>query len=600
MKKISISIMLLSLVAMVGCEDFLDRKPLARENSVGYYESQANTEKAANSLYDVMGYERKWLGAIWAMGDCASDDAEVGGGKGWAGADQPSAQKIMLYSALPSEEYEEWFFTYSYIGIQRCNTLLSGTESADFPKVKQFRGEAYFMRAFYYFYMVNVFGPVPLFDHNPVPDEYATGNRADGDDGKGTKQMEKMYDQIVKDFQTAANHLPTRDKYASSEQGRATKGAAWAFLAKAYAFMASSKELFQDKDKSDYWRKVVAYTDSVKNYGGGYALVTDFHKLFNVEGENSTESIFEVQFIASSGYGDEGEGTIRCKDFTARELIAAEGPGYGLNCPTISLVSAYDIKDKTGNIVHWTPDMIKALDETTYLSISSEDLKYQRMINDWKAQVPNLVKQFDDYDPRLDLIAKPGDSMFILAKGLYKFKYYKTYSSVTNFWTKKAQQNADQLTLSDQAQGLNYTIYRYADLLLLCAEAKVNLGDISGATSLVNEIRNRARNSKWVQDTNQKVGYSKFYKISSGTVPADYTSVTLEDVQNERRLELSMEGHRFFDLVRWGIASNICPKRPVEYFGRPWNWKNENSYRLPLPTAAIIEGKGNVIQNPGY
>ena len=277
MKKIILfSVIILTLN---GCKDFLDREPIAKVSSTGFYKTESNTLAAANAIYDVWTWER-YGHILFAQGDCASDDAEVGGDVSITD-DQSAAQDIMLYKALSGNIYVSNFAKLCYTGIQRCNTLLSETdpETNDLSyNPSRYRGEASFLRAVFYFYLVNTMGPVPLITKPVTDDMFTTGNRTEGDNEKGTKQMEAIYNQIVTDLEYAAANLPP---YSQEKTGRATKAAAYGYLIKAYSTMASSKYIFSDK--KDYWQKVITYSDKIRSEDPRN-LETDYHKLFTVQG----------------------------------------------------------------------------------------------------------------------------------------------------------------------------------------------------------------------------------------------------------------------------------------------------------------------------
>ena len=213
------------------------------------------------------------------------------------------------------------------------------------------------------------------------------------------------------------------------------------------------------------------------------------------------------------------------------------------------------------------------------------------------------MKDYVDYDPRLDLIAKPGDSLFNIDKNMwYHIKAFKgtsdKYFSATGFWGMKTC--SALIDHSDQYNQLNKKLLRYSDVLLLEAEARFNTGDEEGAKSIVNQIRKRARESRYVRDLSNKSGYNIGYKIVTGTTPKDLSDISLDDIRKERRRELFLEGIRFFDLVRWDLANTICANRPDEIHGRTKAWKTDQSIFVPIPYKLINDGKGNVIQNPGY
>jgi hypothetical protein len=604
-KKIIISVFALLITALTSCEKFLNKEPIARVTSIGFYDTETNTAKATNALYDPLGWERFFTGLLFAQGDCASDDAEVGGSL-TGGPFEDITQDIMLYKAASTNVQLLNFCQASYVGIQRCNTLLEQTANVDF-NAKKYRGQAYFLRGLYYYYLVTSIGPVPLVTKSVGSEDYRTGNRASNDDASGTKQMEKIFQQIINDLDSAANILPTKDQYSAADAGRATKGSAWGYLAKTYSFMASSNKLFKSNNKTDYWNKVIEYSDKIKTNEPSYQLVSDYHKLFTIDGENSTESLLEVQYVQGTDYPNKDEGTTRTIDFTPRSVFGKSGLfGFGMLNPTLDLVSQFDIQKADGTITHWDSKWVFNL--ATIPTDKRADIDGY-LLSYTKINAPNLNNKavYSDYDPRIDMIAKPGDSLYYNTESKwYRIKAFKgdcgglvSHLSATGFWTMKTQ---SAFVIGDQYNPLNQPLLRLSDVLLLEAEAKYVTGNTADAVALVNKVRERARNSKWTPDSTQKaVSYHRGFKVGGGTIPKDLTTInSVEEIYLDRRVELFNEGVRFYDLVRWNKANDICSSRPAEYKNRTFAWKTDYSMLLPIPSRLIADGNGNVIQNPGY
>jgi hypothetical protein len=585
MKKIIVSIFAISsVISWSGCKKLLDREPRTAINIVTLFQTYESAERAVNACYDPLGNERNYLGVFWSMGDCASGDTEVGGSF-TGGPAENQAKPIMLFKAQSTNSFIEGFTKNSYLMIQRCNTVLKGTESVSYDATR-LRGEAYFLRGLAYFNLYQIFGPMPIIT-TPISktdfDKNNPSNRQSGDDNKGTKQMEKMFEQMISDFEKAAENLPSK---AGVIAGRATKGAANAYLAKVYAFKASmcqTGQLFSGQDSKDSWKKVVEYAQKVQD--DGYSLTPDYHKIFTIESENDNESIFEVQFLFQPGYpGPNSESSILTIDFSPRQIQGITQFGFGMNSPTLSLVSAFDL-NQNGVIKNWTSDM-------TIMSASAPEMK---------KSAPKLQTQYSGYDPRLDMIIKPGDSLCIDLKEK-TWRMALNSQSAKGFWNGKFMPNIGRVSAEQAGEGLNYKMYRFADLLLLKAEAEYTLGNSNNALQLVNMVRKRARDSRRVIDPSNSVATYMFgYKTdNNGTVPADYTEITMDKIRLERRLELFLEFHRFFDLVRWGIANDVAGNKEKCYGSETYSWKKDQSIRLPIAQQIILESKGSIVQNPGY
>lgn len=556
---------------ITGCmDDVLNKKPIGREFSDVFFTKENNTNEAVNAIYDPMNRVEAYSRFYYAVGECRADLAKVAGANS---LDQGPAQQIMRYSQLSDNTNLRSFWLWAYTGAQRATTVIEGLKDIkDYP-TGDYLSQAYFLRAVYYFDLVRVFGPVPLVIKPLTADQFALGNRTSDDDNVGSKQVELIYKQIVLDLQSAAR-LGSPISASMSRDGHVGRAAALALLSKVYAYMASSPSMFKD-NKSEYWTKSAACADTVIS-SGAYELVADYHTLFTVNGKNSKESIFEIQCVAGADYDIKSEGSIRGIDQSYRYVTYPAGGrsgtvGYGLNCPTASFVAMFDVENTDG----------------------SKGYKFDSKGTNFKK----------DWDSRLDLVAKPEDSILNNDKGLQWCKFsYDSWKMEINepFYSRKQEPNWNEWGVKSQSTGINWIYYRYADLLLLRAEAASNLGDASTALKYVNMVRERARKSKTASVT-VSGGYA-VRTLTEGKYPASLSAVTLEDVYKERCLELGGEYHRFFDLVRLGKASTVLGAVEIKdskttTMVRKFSSRDE---RLPIPVSAISEGRGNVLQNPGY
>jgi hypothetical protein len=314
-----------------------------------------------------------------------------------------------------------------------------------------------------------------------------------------------VYDSIISDLQFAAGHLSVKSK---SAVGRATKGAAHALLAKAYMYLSQ-------------WTNVKAYTDSVI-MSGQYQLVTDYGSQFRQAGNNGVESIFEIQT------GTFNNAPLRIDNYTDSQGPRAGGAngwndlGWGFNDPSTSLVSAYESGDLRKN--------------ATIIFIDNSGTHKGTVL--WDGfRIPS------------------SDSVQNL------FYNYKTYTSST------IPSKESYVIPSDKDRPKNVVILRYADVLLMSAEAAVQLG--GDAATPLNLVRQRA-----------------------GLSPK--AGITLDDVKQERHIELAMEDDRFWDLVRWGDAESV-----MHAAGKSNYMKGRNEV-LPIPLTQILLSGNKLQQNPNY
>lgn len=554
----------LTALGTVGCKDFLETEPLARMDQNSAFSNYDYVQQGVNAMYDPLGWEKTYSVSYWVFGDCLSDDSEIGGFKD----DQPETQDLMLFNTSSYNARIDEFYRFLHIGIQRTNTLLDATakfEDVDYSKedYDKFRGQAHFLRALYYFDLVKVFGPVPYIGTNIANDDAKNLSNRQDNDADGSKQVEFVLGEIIKDLELAAGELPAA--WPAGDAGRATKGSANGLLAKVYAFYASYKQygVYKfDANPQPLWNKCIAAADRVIN-SGKHGLIDDYHTLYTLEGENSMESLFEIQHVNGESDGTEYEGTFRniyqmFRTIKGKVSKSTAMPGYGWNVPRQDYVSIFDLADADGKAV----------------------------ADGWQNK-----GNYSDWDPRLDLIAKADDTLIwnfgsVGPEGAtIEVNASGTGGSCTGYWSRKTELPYDKWGGNSQASGLNYTLLRYADVLLLKAEALVETGKAGEALDIVNEIRTRARNSN---------------RFGKGDLPADLTSVNIETVREERRRELGLEGHRFFDIVRWGVADEIFKDVKFDSYKRAINYRPGVSVRLPIPNRAISECSGSLIQNYGY
>ena len=415
-----------------------------------------------------------------------------------------------------------------YEGIHHCNNgidtigravlTIEVDETFKSTKIAELR----FLRSFLYFELVKVFGPeIPFYDEN-TPDDH-------------TPVVDHpVWQDIETDLTFAADNLPA--SWGAGEEGRANLWAAKAFLAKAKLFQAGN-------ETGKYAEALTLLEDIMENgltgKGEKYSLLTNFDDNFNVVFDNNSESVFAEQSKVDGSDRHGNFGYVLAYPYANPDYdYSGDIPGgcCGFFSPTFSLVNSYKVD----------PDGLPFLDG----SYNDTDLQ-----NDMGLE-PDAVYEADAttaVDPRVDwTVGRRG--IPYLNWGLHPGKswirdqgYSGPYSPIKNVYRKN-----DPTELQDgwaTGSGLNTPLMRYADLLLMAAECYAQAGatqDLVKATQLVNQIRTRAGN-------HSVPGSVANYEI--GIYPA-FTSgdAAIQAIRFERKLELAMEGHRYFDLVRWGIA----------------------------------------------
>lgn len=561
MKKIFKSIVWLSIFGamLVACSDeFLDA-PAQASLDEGTLANNAGVEAALISAYSMLdGWNNDWgtfnppwatAGSNWIWGSVTSDDAYKGSDPG----DQQEIQIIELFEWAPGNEYFNIKFQALYEGISRGNaTLKLMANATDVAEPNRVEGEVRFLRAHYHFDAWKLWKNVPYY--------------TEADDNFRKPNTEDIIPNIVSDFEFAVNNLPV----TQAAKGRATKGAAQSYLGKVFLYTG------------DY-SKAKAQFDAVVN-SGVYALQDCFQDIFTTSGESGSEMIFSIQASVNDGTGG-GENGL----FADRLNHPHGGSPFGccgFHQPSQNFVNATKV-DADGLPLFGT--------------YNNADVALN-----------------DPVDPRLDWTVGRDDVPF-LDWGLHQPAWIRNRTWAGPYSHKKfIHKNGQQSSVgwsNVQLSPVNIPIIRYADVLLMLAECEVELGNLERARELVNLIRARAANCAQGPDggptTIDDPGITwATYKV--GTYQSPWTDQILarEAVRFERRLEMAMEGHRFFDLRRWGIAAKVINE---EYLPMEKNRRNyltaHGGYQskhdlFPLPSVQIelskIDGVAQLKQNPGY
>ena len=462
MKYVKIIVGLASLLFInTGCEKFVDYDPVEdyQITANDYLKTADDYQKMVVGVYTPL----QWLYANPVIGDVASDNSVAGGENA---TDILGLQQIDDYTTNPNNSYLTEAWKACYEGINRANYLQENKDKLDFVGKDALYGEVYFLRAYYYFELVRMFGDVPLF----------VEKRLSASDSRKFERTPKaqVYEQIEIDLNTAIGSLPP----LNSQQGRVTRYAAQALLGKVL--------LYQGKfdDAAQILETVVT---------GPFALVSDFADIFLVTGENGPESVFEIQYSNISPFYDwsnpgRGQGNLAVQMCGVRNLEGSSPyeKGWSSNLPTQDLADAYESGDQRKDVT--------ILDIEAYKDANpSMNIKY-------------LVAPYKN-------------------TGLYNQKYHP-----------RKGQTSGQIELNYTN---NYRTIRYADVLLMAAEAnnRATAPNDEKAREYLNRVRRRAFGDELHDVT------------SSG-------NELRQAIWDERRLELAMEGDRFFDLVRTGQAAS--------------------------------------------
>ncbi len=577
MKKIYIAILALAgSLTLTSCNDFLDYKPTA---VVDEDKAFSDPESMVNSAYAMLGdcwYQFPFN--LWPYGDVTSDDCLKGG----SGVNDTDYHPFEVWTNLTSTIGpldELWYRLYA--AVSRCNRALvslekNGNDKLGEATTRERIAEVKFLRAHFYYKLITVFRKIPWID------EEVFKTNAQEQTHNDAFTYEQLFDKIIADFKLAYDVLPEIQK----EGGRINKIAAASYLAKCYLQLAwgdgYEKTTGISHIKADYMQKVVDYTDVVSKSRYGY--LEDYGDIFLPEYKNSKESIFSIQ---CSDYKDDN--TTFGRGNWSNTLNGCWGIwscGWDFHKPSQNLVDAF----KTRNGLPEFDDF----DKTPAHPVNGQ---------------PNTQK----WDPRL---------FHTVGMPTFPYKYEKEYTltkdnsrnpSAYGYYTslKEVPQRSKGETYNNpwQAFAMNEYMFRYTDVMLMRAEALIETGRLADAKAIINAIRQRAANS-----VNKHIAYAAD-QCEIALYPDSYfqdKATARKCLRWERRLELAMEHERFFDLRRWGIASETLNRyfktevnseydgtKFAQYYKDARFTPDKNEF-FPVPYNQLYYIPGLYTQNNGY
>ncbi|MBN1598488.1 MAG: RagB/SusD family nutrient uptake outer membrane protein [Bacteroidales bacterium] len=507
-KYIILSVIFPAIIFLNSCESLLDETNPNQTTVQDYWVNETSAIKGTNAIYAALqrkGTYRRWLYFAY---DVRSD--VLYSRSPWA--DLSNFSKFTFSDYNFEVNYD--LFQDQYRGLFRANQVLHYVPGIDMdPDLKKrLIGEASFLRALFHYNLVNLYGNVPVADHLPT----------DPSQGFEQRTIDDVWGLIISDLKTAQESLLL--SYSPEEVGRATWGAATGLLAKSYM------------QRHDYDNAIIELEKIIIDNEGLYELVSDYASLFRHTSENSTESVFEIQFSNEFENGPDQDGTATSSLGCNRSIFFAP----------------------TG--VGWS------------------DAEVNRWI------VDKFLEERDasgDIDPRMDvtLIWNKPDSLdpVNLVYGVpYLTRFPEGHSKHDSQWMRKYQNDYWRDT-ENWDSPINFIVIRYADLLLLYAEA-------------LNETNRTEEAYDYIDMIRQRVGLETL----TSTKPDLSQQEMRDQIEHERLLELAGESVRFLDLARWGkLSSDLSDRDPeFEYF------VEGKSELLPIPTQEI--DLNDVEQNNGW
>lgn len=553
-----------------SCESFLDKHVPQGTLSDEQVKTPANAEAMVVSAYAIFttAEDINSSFSMWNF-EVRSDDAYKGGsGPG----DGDVFHQLEIQQGVLTTNWninDMWVRLYN--SLSRVNSAIALLNVSDFDMKQQRLAEMKFLRAYGHFLLKRLYKHIPfVINENLTYDEYNNLSNREFSNDEG-------WQLIINDLEEAFKVLPEKQ----ADKGRPTKAAAAAFLAKVYLY----KAYHQDDENTNQvtsinqaeLQKVIEYTNPTlyANYG----LEADIHNNFRPEEqfENGIESIWAIQYSRNDGstYGNLNWSY----GLIPPNIPGATDGGTDFFKPSQNLVNAY----RTG------ADGLPLLDTFNQ--------------KDYDMNVDNA-------DPRLFLtVGMPGlPYMFNKNYMMDKTSIWSRSGGVYGYYV-SLKQNVDPALIGEYlikgsywASSMNRIVFRYADVLLMRAEAYAQLGNSEQAIALVNQIRQRAASST------QMIGsYQNTYGVKMYVTPykGSYSKdETVKIVKMERRLELAMESERFFDLVRWGDAATVLNKYYAEeidncaLYSDAHFTANKGEY-LPIPFVQMSAAHGNYVQNCG-
>lgn len=488
MKKIKFALPLLLLIVSSCKDSFFEVAPRGQLTAESFFKTEEHAFLATNAVYNIL---RNWEIHVFSYIGCTdilSDDADKGS--------EPNDATFLLEmdnllfdagNLAPKTIWDGY-----YRAIFRANIAIERIPEIKMNAALQQRliAEATFLRAYFYFNLVRWFGDVPLVTKQLTQDEFKQSRAKTSD----------VYAQIIKDLKAAIDVLPEKSKYAPEDLGRATKGAAKGLLAKVY---------LTQKDYANAEKYALEVINSNE-----YALFPDYTRIFLPEGENSSESVFEVGATVTTERYDGGS--------QYNEVQGVRGEpnlGWGFNRPSDS-----------------------------------------------------FILEFEPGDPRRD------------ATVLYEGEVLPDGSAIVQKNPRIFNARFNQKAWVPTHPGGNgngpgnIRLMRYADVLLIAAEAANENGKTSTALNYLNQVRKRARGTN--------------ANILPDVTETDKVKLR-EKIWHERRVELGLEQQRWFDLLRTGQAEAALTKHGKAF-------KKNKHELLPIPQAEIDLSAGTLVQNPGY
>lgn len=502
--------MLLAGAMMISCsESFLDLSPEHYSNEATFFKTESHFTQALNGVYERLRGVTGVQG--WVIGEMRSDNTHYIRNNTDRGAQFVYREEVADFINDDQNQWSNEMYYCCYNGISRANTVLDRIRNKNFSEefINSVVGEAKFLRAFYYFQLVQTFGGVPLYLTEVTGVNNAFLPRA---------SVDEVYKQIIDDATEAIDKLKAPQ---FPQSGRATQGSARMLLAK----------VLLTKPEHDYENAETQLREIMKM---GYELEQNYKDIFETSNKNNKESLFEVQYQQ----GDQGQHSDWLYYFIPRTANAYIMTGV-----------------PDGSTLNW---------------------------GGWNTPTQDLIDSYESNDLRINasIAAAAGhndeNDYFICDKVLSVDEAANHNYPVTYYFVNKYRHEHAKVYNTDD----NWPVYRYADVLLLLAECSLHTGNTAEALSLMNQVRRRAG-------------------------LGELSSVTEEDIANERRHEFAFENQRWYDLVRTGKAIEVMNEYGKKV-KKQFPYLQERTYKVTMDKLLFaipyreMQINSQLKQNKGY
>lgn len=556
-------IIILAAFFSASCTSFLDKTPqgILTDEEINSPEYVDNLVTSAYAIW-VSGDDINSSFSLWNY-DVRSDDCYKGGS---GAADGDVFHFLEIANGTNTTDWNiSDIWSRLYKCVTRANTALKsldGLSEVAYPLKNTRMAEMKFLRGHALFLLKELFNRIVIADESVDTEAYTSLSNV-------TYTSDEQWGKIADDFKYAYDNLPVQQK----EIGRPTKAAAAAYLAKTMLYKAYRQDEAHNVTEinTDDLNAVLTYTDDAIFAAGGFGLESDYAMNFLPEDENGKESIWAIQYSINDGtfYGNLNFGMM----LTVPQFFGC----CDFHKPSQNLVNSFK-----------TINGLPEFDNYNFVNYNSAN---------------------DDSDPRLfHTVAMPGfpykyNSSYIFEESWSRNPtFYGVYSSL--------KENVDpgcscqkKVSGTFWANSMNHIVIRYADVLLIRAEALIELNRSAEALPLINKVRSRAAAS-----TNYIKSYAPNLKISTyidGKNCVWSQNYARQALRWERRLEFGMESSRFFDLVRWGVAADVIntyyrsEESRRSYYSTANFTKGKNEY-LPIPYSQITASGNLCKQNNGW